>query len=155
MVVPERKDVLVGVRIRCVLVLYGTILLLAAGCASQTPEFVEKGTAHTSESAVRALDSNGPGKLADASIDDAEDLRRDALAALRRRGEAGREAADLITRTFAAAPRGVPYRVERADFDGAEAWLVLEAVPAADGRLGERRLWVLDDGGRILFFSSR
>lgn len=130
-------------------------LLFGTGCTAAGPRFVDDGTSYDARSAISLLESSDAGRLAVAPVEDSEDLRQDALAALRRRGGVARDAAQLLTETFAAAARGVPYYVERARYDGEDGWIVLEASGRGAGTLSDRRLWVLDAQGRVLLFSSR
>lgn len=136
---------------------FGALLALAvAGCSAPTPEFVDSGNEYTKQEAISLLEESDAGSLSDAPTQDSETLRREALARLRQQGGSAQEAARVITEAFAGAKRGVPYRVERATFDGAACWIVLEAAArTGSSRLDSRRLWVLDPQGTVLLYGSR
>lgn len=131
------------------------VLLTGTGCTSDDIVFVDEGTSYTADSAIELLEASDSGRLARASASDADHLRQEALSALRQRAGAGAVAARTITRTFPGASGSVPYRVERASFDGTECWMILEASGRAGGRLEDRRLWVIDTDGGVLLFASR
>ncbi|MCL4554698.1 MAG: hypothetical protein M1617_08475 [Actinobacteria bacterium] len=77
-------------------------------------------------------------------VADAADLRSQSLAALREKGESQSELADLLTRSFPAEARSVPYYFEEATVDGREAWIVAEVWGSEGGDLNNGRIWAFD-----------
>lgn len=132
-----------------------TASALLAGCTTSRIELVESGRAFEIETVAQVIDETDPGTLSRRSTDDAASLRSEALSHLRRQGDNGSQAADLLTRIFPTATRGVPYYIERATVSGQDAWIVVEATGKAGGPLEDRRLWALSDSGEVLFSATR
>lgn len=79
-----------------------------------------------------------------APVADASDLRSQSLTALRAKGDPQAELADLLTRSFPAEARSVPYYFEEATVDGREAWIVAEVWGSEGGELKNGRIWAFD-----------
>lgn len=77
-------------------------------------------------------------------VADAADLRSQSLTALREKGRSQADLADLLTRSFPAEARSVPYYFEEATVDGREAWLVAEVWGSEGGDLSNGRIWAFD-----------
>jgi hypothetical protein len=122
---------------------------LLGGCAATGPEFIEPGSAYTTETVRAALDAPAPAKLNAAQTSDAAKLRHDSLLALRSKGDNARRAADILTETFSKDTSGVPYRIEIATLGGRPVYVVSEAVGRPGQSLTGRRLWVLEADGAI------
>lgn len=123
------------------------LLLLAVSltaCARSAVRFIPDGGSYSLQQAEDKARSIQLPRLARLATSDAEEARKDALVALRREGETGREAAEALTRVFPADKAGVPGYVEVAEVDRRPAWIVVEATPGEDDRLSRRRVWVLD-----------
>jgi hypothetical protein len=101
---------------------------------------------------VEAADS---GALADESADDAADLRHRYLVALRSQGEGAAEAVSLLNKTFPADTAAVPFYVERATYGQVPALVVVEAMGRPGTTLSDKRLWVIDEKGAVLFSGTR
>lgn len=129
--------------------------VLLTGCADNGPVYVESGAAHTNETALDVLARADSSAVASKPTADGAELRHAALAALRREGDSASKIADLLTRTFPSSTSGVPVYVERASYEGTPAVLVVEATGPESGSLSSKRLWVVSDGGDILFAGSR
>jgi len=115
---------------------------------------VDEDTAYTATTIKGVFDHVDTSGLAGTSSKEAEDLRHDALVALRKRGGAAAEAADLVTKTFPATA-GVPLYVEKASFENRpDALVMVEIIGPEDGELSLARLWVLSDTGDVLFSSA-
>jgi hypothetical protein len=91
----------------------------------------------------------------DTSVADSSKLRHQALADLRKNGADASAAADLITKTLPADSQGVPVYVERASVGDQPAYLYVEAIGPANGKLTTKRLWVLSATGAVLFVGTR
>lgn len=120
------------------------LLGLATGCS---------GTQLTLDSDVGAYDASNANDIAadvrepswfGSPIEDAADLRHDALVGLRKSGAEGAELADLLTEEFPGEIRSAPYYVASGTFDGADAWFIVEAWGSADGLIDQTRLWVFN-----------
>jgi hypothetical protein len=116
---------------------------------------MESEVVFTAQSATGLLESSGVSPLANTPSEEAADQRHRALTALRRQGGGAAEAAALITHTFPADLVGVPFRVIRATYEGVPAWLILESTGRNGATLSERRLWIVDDDGGVLFSAQR
>lgn len=97
-------------------------------------------TVRQAEALARSIDAS---VVADALAADAPGLRREVLIGLRR-DEHGKRVADFLTKEFPSETRAVPIRVEVAQVDGREAWVIVEAWGTGEGRLDKKRLWVFD-----------
>jgi len=134
------------------------LLLVAAvlsGCQPAGPEWVEANATYTASDVKAVFEGTESAPGEGEPVSEAAALRHRALVALRKKGAAAAEAADLITRTFPATA-GVPVYVEKATFDDtSEALVVVELIGPEDGALSDQRLWVLSKEGDVLFSSVR
>jgi len=124
--------------------------LLVSGCAAAGPEWVDQGTAYSTEDAKEVFGRIAESNEAGSPVSEASDLRHAALVGLRRRGGGAAEAADLITKTFPSTA-GVPIYVERSSFNGEDALLLVELIGPEGGSLDDVRLWVISTEGDVLF----
>jgi hypothetical protein len=143
---------------RALVSLFGLLVVMSlssVGCAQKTIELVDDGRSFEIDTVVTMMDAGDPGDLTGRSADQADSLRSKALSSLRQRGAEGTRVADLLTDSFPSNTRGVPFYVERALVDGQESWLVIEAIGRRGGELDDRRLWVLDNEGEVIFSATR
>lgn len=127
---------------------------LLTGCADTGPVWVDEDAAYTASTISMVFGQADDAEFVGKPTNDSEDLRHDALVALRARGGAAAEAADLITKTFPSTA-GVPLYVERASFEGSSnALIVVEIIGPTDGDLSLSRLWVLSETGDVLYSAS-
>lgn len=144
---PERRAQLVaGV------MLFAVIL---TGCSGPAPQWVDQETSYSEESALALAQRLDAGSLTKQSTESGTGLRHEALAALRRDGSAASDAAKLITRTFPSDTQAVPFYVELATYDSQPAYVIVEAVGPKDGKLVDKRLWVLSASGDVLLSGTR
>lgn len=128
---------------------------LVSGCAASGPAWVDEGNSYETADIDQVFESAGQSPAEGSPVADAPDLRHDALVALRRQNAEAAAAADLITRTFPSTA-GVPTYVERATFDGkTDSLIVVEAIGPEGGNLDDLRVWVLSEGGDVLFAAVR
>lgn len=121
------------------------------GCSETGPLWVDEDAAYTATTVKGVFKQVDTGELTGTPSREAEDLRHDALVALRKRGGTAAGAADLVTKTFPSTA-GVPLYAERASFENTEDALILvELIGPADGELSFARLWVLSSTGDVLF----
>jgi hypothetical protein len=131
------------------------VVLVCTACAATGPEWVDEGQEYTLDGAKALLNSTEAGDLETTAVEGADELRADALAELRSEGDRAAAAADLLTATFPAQTKAVPFYVERATVDGAPTVIVVEAWGPREGVLELRRVWVIDeDSGNVLDSSS-
>lgn len=132
------------------LLLCALVALAVAGCEGPDVRFIPAGGSYTvQEVQEHARSVRLDGKQISGS--ESENARRDALVSLRRQGDAGIEAAEVLTATFPSRDGGVPLYVEGATVEGTTAWIVIEAAPGRDSRLSKHRLWVLDrETGKVV-----
>jgi hypothetical protein len=142
-------------RNRTVLSLAALLLLAVSACTSSGPTWVDAGSSYTTQTVSSVMTKVDISKYADVSAADTTKLRHQALTDLRKRGNSAEAAADLITKTLPADSRGVPVYVERASLGGQPAYLLVEAIGPAKGKLTTRRLWALSDAGAVLFVGTR
>jgi len=156
MLVPRLRGALVD-RSRRIRLVFAAILVVAmmTGCSPDGPTFVSAANTYSAETVTSVLDRDDVVGAEGSPTDEARDKQQDALVALRRQGAEGSKAADLITETFANSSPGVPFYVERATFDGTEALIVAEVIGPKGGTLKDKRVWVIDDSGQILFSATR
>lgn len=128
--------------------------LLLSACATQDIEFIETPEDYDTARLEALLEATTSPELEKRTVEDAPELRREALSELRSQSTAGSRAADLITRTFPDVS-AVPFHVQTAKFEGADAVLLIEAVAGTGGSLSARRLWAIDDQGDILLSLMR
>ena len=130
--------------------------ILVAGCGRiPTTDFVADGGSYTGESLRETLTEADLSGFAKIETADASAAREDALVGLRRRGDDASDVATLLTRGFPERTAAVPALVEGAEFEGVEAWVVIEAWGEEGGSLTHRRVWVFDrSSGQILWSAS-
>jgi len=156
--VPDLRRFAVSRIARTVLItalLAATAVALLTGCASKGPVYVESDVNYTNAMALALLAKADASAVASKPTSEGEKLRHEALAALRRNGATASSVADLLTRTFPSSTSGVPVYVERGNYDGKPAVLVVEATGPKSGSLSAKRLWVVGENGDVLFAGSR
>jgi len=131
------------------------VIAIMTGCSPDAPLYVSAANTYSAETVTSVLDRDDALGAEGTPTDEARDRQQEALVALRRQGAEESEAADLITETFASSSPGVPFYVERATFDGTEALIVAEVIGPKGGTLKDKRVWVIDDSGQILFSATR
>lgn len=132
-------------------------LLGAVGCSDSGITFVD-GTAQYSAADVLALPSGldaDAAALRDIPVSEAEQLRHEALVDLRGQGQAGADAATLITKTLPADTAAVPFYVEVATVDSEPAIIVVEAIGPQGSTLRDTRVWALALDGELLLSGTR
>lgn len=135
-----------------VIMLCSTLLLSA--CTDTGIEFIETSENYDAAGLETLLEATSSPELPQHSVDEASELRREALTELRSQSDAGARVADLITRTFPDVS-AVPFHVRTARFEGTDAVLLIEAVGGKDGALSTRRLWAMNDQGDVLLSLMR
>jgi uncharacterized protein YbjT (DUF2867 family) len=129
--------------------------VVLAACGTSPIEYVSESASYDSPGLERLLDESDSGHVAERPSADAEELRSEALASLRRQGAGGKTAADIITATFPGVARAVPFYVESATYENLNVTIIIEATGREQGSLNERRLWVLDGDGEVLISLMR
>ena len=137
------------------LAVLAALTLLLAGCEPTGPEFVAEGRSYTLNTALELSDTIDAGGLAEQPTSKANELRHEALVALRKQGDMAENAAKVITATFPAETSGVPYYVERALYHSEPALIIVEAIGPQGGTLSDRRVWVLSLDGEVLLSGTR
>lgn len=124
----------------CVIVLLALSLM---ACSSPSDlNFIPDGPSYAAGDLNTALADANPGSTASVSVEDASEVRQEALAELRKNGDEAALLADALTASFPTDVPAVPYRVERGMYEGEQAWIVFEAWGEED-TLAYRRVWVL------------
>lgn len=136
----------------CIAMLF---VLAATACSPSGPAWVDSGASYSTTTLPSIFAKVDISKYADVSAQDTTKLRHQALTDLRKRGSAASTAADLITKTLPPDSRGVPVYVERAAVGGQPAFVLVEAIGPANGKLTTRRLWALSESGAVLFVGTR
>ena len=139
----------------CICVCAATLLLLNTGCSPTGPTWVDSGAVYTTQTLPAAYAKADLGSLANTAVRDSARLRHDALVALRRRGGAASDAADLITKTLPTDNGAVPVYVEHATINGVAGLVIVEAMGPSSGNLSTKELWALSDKGAVLFVGTR
>lgn len=136
---------------------FAIIALLASsvGCTGRPVQFVDAGRSYTASTVDDLIANTSSGGLAAQKTEDAPALRQRALVSLRRASGRAPQAAELLTAIFPASTTAVPYYVERATYEGTDAWIVLEARGRPGGTLADRRLWVIDTTGNVMVSKLR
>ena len=144
-------------RFRTVFAALAAVLIVVAltACSGGSTHFVSEGNAYTAQTVTAVLDTADASTAEGKPTSEAGELRSQALVSLRRQGGSAAKAADILTQTFANSSPGVPYYVEEATFDGADALVVAEVIGPKGGALEDKRIWVIDDAGEILFSGTR
>ena len=118
-------------------------LVLLSACTPQiTVTYVPEGGSYTADDLDQVLDAANLGSTADLSTEEAPKARQEALASLRLHGDDASALADSLTRDFPVDVASVPVVVERGEYEGAPAWIVVEAWGDAGEQLAHRRVWV-------------
>lgn len=148
---PASEAIVNHYRVYVTIILLFIIALAMAGCAGgSTIEFIPAGGTYTlgdAEAEARSIDISALEKV---TVDEIGTLRQERLADLRGFGEDAALVADTLTRDFPIDSLSVPIRVEAADLDGQEVWLIFEAWAEEGGTLSHKRLWILDRDTRAL-----
>ncbi len=131
------------------------LLVPSVGCTSRPVQFVDAGRSYNASTVDSLVTNTSSGDLAAQKTEDAPALRQQALISLRRSSGRAPQAAELLTAIFPASTTAVPYYVERASYEGTDAWIVLEARGRPGGTLADRRLWVIDTAGNVLVSKLR
>lgn len=131
------------------------IAVTCVACASGGPEWVDEGRTLTLDEARAVLNEVDAETLAEQPVEGSDELRQEALASLRAQGEEAAEAADLVTATFPAQTRAVPFYVERAIVEERPVIIMVEAWGPREGRLDLERIWIIEsESGNVLDSSS-
>lgn len=140
---------------RGLLVVVLAAAMTLSACSQSKVAYVDTDASYTSTQLQSLLARTGLGSVGDESASKATELRHEALVQLRSQGTAQSVAADTITKAFPTTIASVPVHVERADFDGAESLIIVEAWGDSRGRLSSKRLWVIGaKSGEILYSAS-
>lgn len=132
-------------------------VLATAACASPSRiTYIPDGASYTADGLAAALRSAAaPRAISRLPYEEGRSARQEALANLRKNGEAASALANTLTNDFPVDNAAVPYRVERGTFDGDAAWIVFESWGPEGGSLSYRRVWVFSaDGGNLLAAQS-
>lgn len=133
-----------------VLGLATAVLLVSCGPAHRVT-YIPEGGSYTVDDLARLLDEADLGEAERIATSDAIDERQSTLADLRREGDDAGRLADTLTLDFPADLAAVPVLIERATYEGTDAWVVIEAWGEEGGSLTHRQLWVLSfDNGAVL-----
>jgi len=143
-----------------------SMALLAAGVAlcvlmacSPRLELVwePEGGTYVTDDLQELLEDADLGSASSVDAADAPALRKDLLVDLRAQGEDASFVADLLTTGFPPDAAALPMRIEGANVNDTETWLVFEAWGETTGLLSHRRLWVFDrkNGNVIQALSKR
>ena len=118
------------------------LVLLGACTARTTVNYVSEGGSYAAEDLDRLLTTVDLGSIAGLSAEEAPKARQEALASLRLHGDDASALADSLTREFPVDVASVPVIVERGEYEGAPAWIVVEAWGDTGEQLAHRRVWV-------------
>lgn len=136
-------------------VLLVALSLTIAACSSPQMVFVDDGNSYDLGSISKLLATVDRPSIEGRDIDEASDLRREALIELRSQGQDATELAEFVTRTLPDNGRSVPYYGEAAVTDGSDTWVLLEMWGPESGVLDHARIWVFDRAtGDVLYSSS-
>lgn len=140
-------------RVRLLLVLLVATALLT-GCSRYTPTLVDKGSSYSRANIDPVLASVSVAAYSNTPVSKGPDLRTKALVALRAKGRLGDDIATLVTKTFPPATAAVPVYVEKATYEGQQAFIIVEAYGASGGNLEHKRLWIVSPTGELLFSAA-
>ena len=132
------------------LVLMTLAAMLGACGPRDAVTFIPEGGTYTADDLAGLLSKADLGDRPELAPERIADARQRALADLRRQGADAAALADTLTADFPADVAAVPVSVERADYEGQPAWIVIEATADESGRLTYRRLWVFSYGERAV-----
>lgn len=133
-------------------------LILSTGlvaCSPSGPAYISEGNSYTAQTVISVLDVATSDSPEGEPTAEADRLNQQALVSLRTQGDEAAKAADVLTKTFASTAQGVPFYVERATYEGADSLIVAEMIGPKGGVLQDKRVWVIDDQGEILFSATR
>lgn len=129
------------VRFGAIAWLAGLVLLVA--CSPRVAvEFVPEGGSYAAADLDAVLAGADLGSATRLATEEATTARQEALASLRLYGEDASTLADSLTSDFPLDAASVPIIVERGYYEGAPAWIVIEAWGDAGEKLTHRRVWV-------------
>ncbi len=132
-----------------------TVATTVVACGPAESSYAESTIGYTRSNLDPLFEHARQSELLGRPASDSPTLRHRSLVAIRSEGNRGAEAADLITDTFPTDTRGIPVYVERAEFDGAPALMILELTGPSGGQLDDVRLWVIDASGTIAYSEVR
>jgi len=125
------------------LLLVPLVALTVSACSPASEvHFIPEGGAYAASDLAQALEDSDAGAAARVTTDDAPEVRQNALADLRTKGQEAAALADTLTSEFPAEVAAVPYQVELGAYEGTKAWFVYEAWGEEDAELSSRRIWV-------------
>jgi hypothetical protein len=125
------------------MLLVPTLAITLSACRySAGITFIPEGGSYSAEELASKLETSDLGAIAEQPVSDATTVRQQALARLREHGDEAASLADTLTREFPFDVAAVPVIVERGDYDGTDAWFVVEAWGEPGGTLSFRRIWV-------------
>lgn len=142
--------------IRWTLITLVLLVLALTGCRGTDVTFVSDDAHYTLKQLDGLHATHAPPRgLEERPVDEASDLRHDALVSLRSRGGEAAEFAEFVTQTLSDTGRSVPYYGEAAVIDSTPAWLLIEVWGPEDGLLENTRLWAFSrDSGAVLHSSA-
>jgi hypothetical protein len=143
-------------RAASVLLACAIVALAIAGCSSTfSVAFVDTNATYDTSKLQKLLaDTAAADRVSESTTAEAAELRHEALVQIRSHGAGGSSAADLITRTFPASTKSVPIYAEWATVEGAESLILIEAWADPSGKLGSKRLWVINAQTEEIVYSA-
>ncbi len=117
------------------------LLVSCSGDAEVT--FVSDGNAYTIQELGDMAGAIPDPTVKGMPVAQAAELRQDALTSLRRR-QVTEPLANILTESFPAEARSVPYYAELAKVEGKDAWIVVEVWGSPNGTLDKTRVWAFD-----------
>ena len=132
------------------------VATMLAGCGGAEVTFVSDNGEYTLEQVESLHTAQAPpSSIKGRPVEEASELRREALVELRSFGGEAAELAEFVTQTLADTGRSVPYYGEAASFDGTPSWILLEVWGVEGGTLEATRLWVFErDTGAVVYSST-
>ncbi len=129
--------------------------LIVPGCASPSRvTYIPDGGAYTADGLSGTLEDADPGAAARVKPEEAAQVRQEALADLRTKGDETGPLADTLTSQFPTDTTAIPYRVERGEFEDEPAWIVYEAWGDPGEALSGRRVWVFSQADLSVITAS-
>ena len=133
-------------RVVAMLLVPALAVALAACRDSAGVTYIPEGGSYAAAELQAKLEASDLGAVATRPVTDAGAERQQALARLREYGDEAALLADTLTREFPVDVAAVPVIVERGDYEGTDAWFVVEAWGEPGGTLSFRRIWVFSAG---------
>lgn len=137
----------------------GLVLIAIAtglvGCSGADITYKDSGSAYSKQDVAAVFDNADTDPYAETNTNEAPALRTKAMIELHKAGGDQADIADMLTRTFPNTTNSVPVYVERAEFEGSAAVIVVEAIGPAGSTMKDERLWVLDPDGTVLYSAMR